>query len=84
LLSLPGEPRHGVLLPGQAVVWVNGMTWVYRQTSEQEFQRQPVQLDSSLDDGWFVSGGLKVGDKVVTAASQQLVSEEVKDQIGGD
>jgi hypothetical protein len=84
LMSLPGEPRSGVLLPREAVVWFNGVTWVYLQVSEENFQRHQVTLDSALDNGWFVAAGLKPQDKVVTVGAQQLLSEEVKGQIGGD
>ena len=84
LLSLPGEPRRGVALPREAVVWYNGVPWVYLQTSEETFQRQQVVLDSPLPEGWFVPAGLKRGDKVVTNGGQQLFSEEVKGQLGGD
>lgn len=84
LLSLPGEPRRGVLLPRDAVVWFNGASWVYLQVSDESFERTEVKLDSPLDDGWFVAAGLKPENKVVTVGSQQLLSEEVKGQIGGD
>jgi hypothetical protein len=83
-LSLPGEPRTGVQLPREAVVWFNGVTWVYLQISEENFQREQVTLDSPLDNGWFVSRGLKPEDKVVTVGGQQLLSEELKGQLGGD
>src|SRR5262249_15499854 len=32
-LRMPGEPRTGVFLPREAVIWFNGVTWVYRQIS---------------------------------------------------
>ncbi|HLH52920.1 MAG TPA: hypothetical protein VKY92_04820 [Verrucomicrobiae bacterium] len=84
LLSLPGEPRHGVLVPRSGVVWANGVTWAYQQISEEDFQRTQVTLDSPLPGGWFVANGLKPGDKIVTEGGQELFSEEVKGQIGGD
>jgi hypothetical protein len=83
LLSLPGEPRQGVLLPRSAVVRFNGTTWIYLQTSEETFQRNEVALDDPLENGWFVAKGLKPQDKVVTVGGQQLLSEELKGQ-GGD
>jgi hypothetical protein len=84
LLTLPGESRSGVLLPREAVVWFNGVTWVYLQTSDENFQRQQVTLGSPLENGWFVPSGLKPQDKVVTVGGQQLLSEELKGQLGGD
>jgi len=82
LLSLPGEPRSGVLLPRSAVVRFNGATWIYLQTGEESFQRTEVSLDSPLANGWFVAKGLKPQDKVVTVGGQQLLSEELKGQGG--
>jgi len=84
LLSFSGEPRSGVLLPRGAVVQFNGTTWVYVQTEPDEFERREVRLSSPLPDGWFVEKGLKPGDKVVTTAAQQLLSEELKGQLTGD
>jgi multidrug efflux system membrane fusion protein len=84
LLTLPGEPRRGSLLPHEAVVWFNGAPWTYLQTSEETFQRVQVILGSPLDGGWFVPRGLKPQDKVVTSGGQQLLSEELKGQLGGD
>jgi len=84
LLSLPGEPRSGVLLPRSAVVRYNGATWIYLQTGEETFQRTQVALDSPLQDGWFVEKGLKPKDKVVTVGGQQLLSEELKGQGGAE
>jgi multidrug efflux pump subunit AcrA (membrane-fusion protein) len=84
LLSLPGVPRTGVLLPREAVVWFNGLTWAYFQVSDDSFQREQVTLDTPLDNGWFVASGLKAQDKVVTTGGQQLLSEELKGQLSGD
>jgi multidrug efflux pump subunit AcrA (membrane-fusion protein) len=84
LLSLPGDPRTGVLLPREAVVWFNGLTWTYLQVSGDSFQREQVTLDTPLDNGWFVASGLKAQDKVVTTGGQQLLSEELKGQLSGD
>lgn len=82
LLSLPGEPQTGIVLPRAAVVRFNGTTWIYLQTGEETFERRETTLDSPLADGWFVSKGLKPGDKVVTVAAQQILSEELKGQSG--
>jgi len=84
LLSVPGETRRGVLLPRSAIVRFNGTTWVYRQTSEETFERNEVALGVPLENGWFVATGLKPQEKVVTVGGQQLLSEELKGQFGGD
>ena len=82
-LTLPGEPRTGVLLPRSAVVRFGGSTWIYAQMSDNTFQRETVILDTPLADGWFVGSDLKPNDKVVVVGAQQLLSEELKGQGGG-
>jgi hypothetical protein len=83
-IKLPGEDQLGVSMPRNAVVRFNGATWVYLQTGEEAFQRTEVALERPLENGWFVREGLKPQDKVVTVGAQQLLSEELKGQIGGD
>ena len=81
-LQLPGATQLGVVLPRNALVRFNGATWVYLQTANDTFQRTEAILERSLDAGWFVREGLKAGDKVVVVGAQQLLSEELKGQIG--
>jgi multidrug efflux pump subunit AcrA (membrane-fusion protein) len=78
LLTLPGEAQSGVAVPREAVIRYNGATWVYRQTSNETFERLRTTLDRPLENGWFVREGLKPGDKLVTAGAQQMLSEELK------
>ena len=83
-LKLSGEAKAGVTVPRSAVVRSNGATWVYLQTGDDTFERVEVALDHPLDDGWFVAKGLKAETKVVVVGAQQLLSEELKGQGGGD
>ena len=83
-LKLAGDAQTGVLVPRNAVVRFNGAAWIYLQTGEENFSRVEVALGSPLTDGWFVRAGLKSQDKVVIVGAQQLLSEELKGQIGGD
>jgi hypothetical protein len=83
-LSLAGKALSGILLPRSAIVRFNGKTWVYLQTSDGTFQRQAVVLDVPMEKGWFVGQGLKPHDKVITVGAQQLLSEELKGQGGGE
>ena len=78
-----GQTQTGVVVPRSAIVRFKGATWIYLQTSDKCFSRTEVALDRPLMDGWFVRGGLKAPDKVVTVGAQQLLSEELKGQIGG-
>jgi hypothetical protein len=71
-------------VPHNAVLRFNGATWIYLQTGGDKFQREEVALETPVEGGWFVREGLKPQQKVVTVGAQQLLSEELKGQIGGD
>jgi hypothetical protein len=75
---MPGESRQGVAVPRAAVVRFKGAAWVYRQSSDDSFQRLEVSLEAPLKEGWFVSQGLQPQDKLVITGAQQLLSEELK------
>jgi hypothetical protein len=81
-IQTEGQVQAGVLVPRNAVVRFNGATWVYLQTGDETFQRGGIKLDRPLADGWFVREGVKPQDKVVTVGAQQLLSEELKGQVG--
>ena len=78
------QAESGVVVPRNAVVRFNGATWIYIQTGEENFSRVKVASDRPVEEGWFVRGGLKADDKVVTIGGQQLLSEELKSQVGAD
>ena len=80
-LSLPGETASGVTVPRSAVVRAGGLPWVFVQTAPDAFTRRAVQTDHATAAGWFVSQGVKAGEKVVTASAQVLLSEELKASI---
>ena len=82
LLSFPGEPKSGLEVPRDAVVRLNGTTWVYRQINDKEFVRQEVKLESPLTQGWFTGQDLKASGKIVTVGAAELLSEELKGQAG--
>ena len=70
---------NGTMVPITAVVWSAGKPWVYRQTEDTQFARRPLTLGQRVDSGWFVTGPLQPGDKVVVAGAQELLSEELKE-----
>jgi multidrug efflux pump subunit AcrA (membrane-fusion protein) len=83
-IKVAGDAQSGVVVPRNAVLRKDGATWVYVQTGDDEFTRREVSIERPGADGWFVTRGMATGDKVVTVGAQQLLSEEVKGQIGGD
>lgn len=87
-LTIPGERQSGVVVPRDALLRHEGETFVYLQVGDDTFQREAVSLDRPTGDGWFVVANshspLQPRDKVVTVGAQQLLSEELKGQGGGE
>lgn len=76
-----GEPRTGVIVPTDAVVWWQGRAWVYVQRDPTLFARRELATDSPVPGGWFIAQGISPDQRVVTKGAQQLLSEEFRAQI---
>jgi hypothetical protein len=83
-LTVPGERQSGVIMPRGAILRHEGRTFVYVQTDAAAFERKGVTLGHPTGDGWFVSEGFGPRDKVVVIGAQELLSEEMKGQGGGE
>jgi hypothetical protein len=83
-VKITGEPQSGVNVPRSAIVRKDGAAWVYILTGDSEFTRREISTERPSDNGYFVSRGVNAGEKAVTIGAQQLLSEELKGQIGGD
>jgi hypothetical protein len=77
----PGEPSKGVEVPGAAVIWYANKLWVYVQRENGLFVRQPLNEYEETRDGWFVTEGVKPGERVVISGAQMLFSEEFRSAI---
>jgi hypothetical protein len=82
-LSLAGETEKGVIVPRDAIVRHEGKAFAYVQTTEETFQRFEILLHHPLAAGWFTDE-FKSGVKVVINGAQQLLSEELKGEGGGE
>ena len=82
-LTVPGEPEQGVLVPRDAIVRHEGEAFVYVQGGADKFERKEIELEHPLAQGWFVEN-LKPGMKIVITGAQQLLSEELKGEGGGE
>lgn len=81
-VSLPAGPREsGVIVPQNAVVWAQGSPWCYVETAPGKFTREAVSTDNPAPGGWFVTGTIAPGARVVTGGAQTLLSEEFRSQI---
>lgn len=76
-----GNAQNGVLIPSSAVVWWQGMPWIYRQVSSGHFLREPLHDPQIVHDGWFVRDSLAAGTPVVVQGTQLLLSEEQRGEI---
>lgn len=76
-----GKEMSGVVIPSTAVVWAQGVPWVYLESGPGEFTRQLVSTDEPTAGGFFITGVLKPGDKIVTKSAQVLLSIEFSSQI---
>ena len=81
-LYLPVGPEvHGVVIPADSAVWLDGKAWVYTEKDAEHFVRREIPTEVPLKNGWFVAKGFSAGEKVVTSGAQLLLSEEYRSQI---
>jgi hypothetical protein len=76
-LSVTGQPQRGVNVPRAAVIRHEGKAWVFLETNGTNFVRRAIALGPPLENGWFVSTGVKAGDQVVVTGVQEIFSEEL-------
>jgi hypothetical protein len=76
-ITLAGSSRTGVEVPRSALVREGGKAYAYVNTGEDAFARRALVLERPIGDGWFVSGGLTAGERVVVAGAQQLLAAEL-------
>jgi len=65
------------LIPSSAVVASNGRYWYYLERQPGEFARTAMDISRPMADGYFVQGGVKRGDLIVTSAAGLLLAREI-------
>ena len=72
-----------MVVPESALVRFQEKAWVYAQTDGTHFARKQVPLTHPLanNEGWFITEGLKAGDRIVIHGAESLLSEELKSRI---
>ena len=79
------QSQSGVIIPREAVVRKDGAGWVYvADSSGEAYVRTEIALDHPTDAGWFVTKAVTASDHIVVTGAAQLLSEELKGQLGGD
>jgi len=79
-LRVAGKEQTGVFVPSTAVIRHQGELFLYLQTTDDSFKREPMEAAHPLGEGFFVQEGFKAEDRVVVVGAQQLLSEELKGQ----
>lgn len=80
-----GGKLEGVILPASAVVWWQGLPWVYIQTGHDRFTRRLVHGYLPVPGGLFVRQSFVPGERVAFAGAQLLLSKEFQSLMrGGD
>ncbi len=77
-LPLPGASTQGFRVPASALVRLSGKAYVYVQAAVDQFVRREVTVESPVDSGYFVTGRLAPGNRIVVTGAQTLLSEEFK------
>ena len=75
-LELAGEPRTGIFVPQNAVVFYLGKAWIYRKSGGDKFERLEIPATTAVDGGWFVAGDAVDPHRIVTKGVQSLLSQE--------
>jgi hypothetical protein len=68
----PALPRRGAVVPGSAIVQVNGTPTVFVHEADYRFVAMPVVLGKTDADGQQVLSGIRAGQVVVTDGAEAL------------
>lgn len=74
-------PLNGVFIPEKAIVWYSGQSWCYVEIDEGTYQRRSLETALPANGGVFLQQGIDVGEPLVIAGAQMLLSEEFRWQI---
>ena len=72
---------HKVFLPEEAVQSVGNERFVFLAQDNNTFVKQPVEVSEKTNAGYFVTKGVKAGDKVAGKGSFTLKAEMLKSQF---
>jgi len=70
-----GQSQAGVTIPNSAVVWYANRPWVYVQSTDTQFVRREIAVDTPAPGGWFVAQW-HAGERVVVKGAALLFSQE--------
>lgn len=71
-----GVPESGVLIPASAVVLSSGRSWCYVENSPGSYVRREIDTGTPSEQGYFVTAGVKAGERIVVKSAALLLSRE--------
>jgi hypothetical protein len=77
-----GGAEAGVMIPRSAVVISDGKYWCYLEQMAGTYVRTEIDAHRPWQGGYFLSEGVKAGDKLVIKGAAQLLAQE--SNSGGD
>lgn len=81
-VDLPAaSARPGVTVPAAAVVWHDGVPWVYVRRAEYRFARVSLAGAAPRADGGYGTVALTPNDEIVVQGAELLLSEEFRARI---
>lgn len=80
-ISLSGTATAGVTLPASAIVWHNGLPWVYLRRDGRRFARVSLAGAVARARGGYRTAALTTNDEIVVQGAQMLLSEEFRARI---
>ncbi|MCP5412070.1 MAG: hypothetical protein H6924_08040 [Alphaproteobacteria bacterium] len=83
LVSMPvGQPISGELIPANAVLLSGDKAWCYTQSKPGGYVRHPLDISRPINDGYFVTDGIKAGQAVVVQGGALLLAHELNPSSG--
>lgn len=71
-----GAAQSGALVPAEAAVISDGKYWCFMEEKPGTYVRTQLDTSKPFEDGYFVTTGVKPGDKVVIKGAAQLLAQE--------
>jgi hypothetical protein len=79
-----GASQSGALVPAEAAVISDGKYWCYIEEKPGTYVRTQIDTGKPFEDGYFVTTGVKPGDKVVVKGAAQLLAQESNSGLEAD
>ena len=79
-LLTTGASLSGVVIPDSAVIWYANRSWVYVQSTDTQFVRREIAVNTPAPGGWFVAQW-QGGEHVIVKGAALLFSQEFQPKL---